>query len=122
MIHPTAQELSYRKETVQKTLKEARFFLYLISLLHEITITDFPSSVSHYNLFYERLSSQLKVTPLIFFSNETWFHLSTYVNLQNYHIWSTSTPHVFQGTRLHSIKGGGVAKFPKPFCWSNLKE
>ncbi len=41
-----------------------------------------------------------------FFSDEVWFHLSGYVNSQNYRVWSTNNPHVFEETSLHLIKVG----------------
>lgn len=43
---------------------------------------------------------------LTFFSDEAWFHLSGYVNSQNYRTWSTENPHVFHETTLHPIKIG----------------
>ncbi|XKL60012.1 hypothetical protein PGB90_001028 [Kerria lacca] len=41
-----------------------------------------------------------------FFIDEAWFHLSGYINSQNYRVWSNENPHVFKETSLHSIKVG----------------
>ncbi len=36
-------------------------------------------------------------------SDETWFHLNGYINTQNYRVWRSENPHVFQ-TSLHPQK------------------
>lgn len=41
-----------------------------------------------------------------FFTDEAWFHLSGYVNSQNYRTWGAENPHVFIETDLHPIKVG----------------
>jgi hypothetical protein len=41
-----------------------------------------------------------------FFSDEAWFHLSGYVNSQNFRIRSTQNPHQFVETPLHVSKIG----------------
>lgn len=41
-----------------------------------------------------------------FFSDEVWFYLTGYINLQNYCIWSAENPHEFRETQLHPVKVG----------------
>jgi hypothetical protein len=40
------------------------------------------------------------------FTDEAWFHLSGYVNSQNYHTWATENPHVYEESPLHPQKIG----------------
>jgi penicillin-binding protein-related factor A (putative recombinase) len=42
----------------------------------------------------------------VFFTDEAWFHLSSYVNSQNYRTWRTENPHNFTETPLHPQKIG----------------
>jgi hypothetical protein len=39
-----------------------------------------------------------------FFCDEAWFHLSGFVNSQNYRTWSAYTPHNILEVPLHTIK------------------
>ena len=41
-----------------------------------------------------------------FYTDEAWFHLSGYVNSQNFRIWSTDNPYQFIETPLHPEKIG----------------
>jgi hypothetical protein len=41
-----------------------------------------------------------------FFSDESWFHLSGYVNSQNMRMWSGENPHYYIEVPLHSQKIG----------------
>jgi hypothetical protein len=42
----------------------------------------------------------------MFFIDEAWFHLSGYVNSQNYQTWRTEYPHNYTETALHPQKIG----------------
>jgi len=46
------------------------------------------------------------VATLVFFTDEAWFHLSGYVNSQNYRTWRTENPHNYTETPLHPQKIG----------------
>lgn len=39
-------------------------------------------------------------------SDEAWFHLTGYVNAQNYRVWSQANPRVFRESSLHPQKVG----------------
>jgi hypothetical protein len=43
---------------------------------------------------------------LAFFSDETWFQLQGYINMQNNHYWSSQNPHLTQEAPLHPVKLG----------------
>jgi len=42
----------------------------------------------------------------VFFTDEAWFHLSGYVNSQNYRTWRTENPHNYTESTLHPQKIG----------------
>ena len=42
----------------------------------------------------------------MFFTDKAWFHLSGYVNSQNYRTWRTGNPHNYTETALHPQKIG----------------
>ncbi len=46
------------------------------------------------------------VLSYIFFSNEAWFRLSSYINTQNFRVWSSTNPHMYQEASLHPLKVG----------------
>lgn len=48
----------------------------------------------------------MKVFDKFYFSDEAWFHLSGYINSQNFRTWSTENPHTFTETSLHPKKIG----------------
>ena len=55
-----------------------------------------------------------EILDLTFFSDESWIHLSGYVNSQNSRHWSTSNPHAYVESSLHPVKIGiWVAISPK---------
>lgn len=43
---------------------------------------------------------------LTYFTDEAWFHLSGYINSQNYRTWATENPHTYVETSLHPLKIG----------------
>ncbi len=46
------------------------------------------------------------VFDTFFFNDEAWFHLDSYINTQNYRVWSSKNLHAFQTTSLHPQKIG----------------
>jgi hypothetical protein len=43
---------------------------------------------------------------LIFFSDEAWFHLQGYINMQNNRYWSSQNPHLTLEVLLHPVRVG----------------
>jgi hypothetical protein len=43
---------------------------------------------------------------LAFFSDEQWFHLQGYINMQNNHYWSSQNPFLTHKLLLHPVKVG----------------
>ena len=46
------------------------------------------------------------VLDVTFFTNEAWFYLSGYVNLQNSRLWSSDNPYSLHETPLNDKKVG----------------
>ncbi len=99
-------KLGHKRKTVRKTLKEESFFPYRISVLHKLKPEDYSPHYDYCDWFFNKFGRNVETMSTIFFSDETWFHLSGYVNSQNYCIWSTNNPHVFEETSLYPIKVG----------------
>ena len=53
-----------------------------------------------------RLSADPGVLDYTWFSDEAWFHLSGYVNSQNFRIWASENPNAVHEEPLHSEKIG----------------
>jgi hypothetical protein len=46
------------------------------------------------------------ILDVTFFTDETWFHLSGYVNTQHTRLWSSENPYAVHEKRLHDQKLG----------------
>lgn len=73
--------------------------------MQELLPPDFEKRVEYCQWFNLNLRND-DMLDITFFSDEAWFHLSGYVNSQNFRIWSAENPHVFHETQLHPIKIG----------------
>jgi hypothetical protein len=60
---------------------------YKVSVVQEILPRDHNSRMQYCNFFQQNLNND-DVFDLSFFTDESWFHLSGYVNKQNYRTWS----------------------------------
>ena len=61
--------------------------------------------VSYYRWVQANMDDN-RILDLSFFSDEAWFHLSDYVNSQNFRIWGTENSDAFEGTPLLAVKVG----------------
>lgn len=85
--------------------KKLHFYPYKITVLQELHQPDFQKRVDYCNWFNGNLRDN-NMLDKTFFSDEAWFHLSGYVNSQNYRTWSAENPHVYQEAPLHPLKVG----------------
>lgn len=79
---------------------------YKVSVVQQLQPTDHEKRRRFCQWFNGNLANNDDVLDLTFFSDEAWFHLSGYVNSQNYRTWATENPHNFVETSLHPIKIG----------------
>lgn len=101
-----AQETGHARETVRRTLREAGLHPYRITTFQELLPADYEKRNDFCDWFKTTIAADQENLPVIFFSDEAWFHLSGYVNSQNYRIWSSTNPHVYEQTSLHPQKVG----------------
>ncbi len=93
---------AWNGHTVQKKKK---YFPFWISVLHELILEDYTLRYNYCDWLFNKSGYNWNDDYYIF-SDKMWFHLSGYVNSQNYWIWSTNNLHVFEETLLHPIKVG----------------
>jgi hypothetical protein len=92
--------------TCHKVLKKRlHMHPYKTSVLQQLLPIDIPRRLEYCQWFQNNLNDD-QLLDLTFFSDEAWFHLSGYVNSQNFRFWSSENPHNFIETPLHSQKIG----------------
>jgi hypothetical protein len=69
-------------------------FLYKITVVQKLQPADYLSRVEYCSWFQNHLNYD-HLLNISFFSDEAWFHLSGYVNSQNFRIWRAQNPHQF---------------------------
>jgi hypothetical protein len=76
-----------------------------VSVVQEILSRDHNSRMQYCRIFPQNLNNN-DVLGLSFFTDESWFHLSGYVNKQNYRTWSVVNPRNLLEVSLHALKIG----------------
>lgn len=92
--------------TTTYRLMRNNMYPYRISVKHELKPADYANRRAFCRWFLNFTHRSRTVLDLCFFSDEAWFHLSGYVNSQNYRIWSAENPHTYRETALHPEKIG----------------
>jgi hypothetical protein len=101
-----SQQSGVPRSTCHKIIKNRlQLHPYKISVIQELQPADYQSRVEYCNWFQNHLNND-HLLDVSFFSDEAWFHLSGYVNSQNFRIWSAQNPHQFVETPLHVSKIG----------------
>jgi hypothetical protein len=85
--------------------KNLHMYPYRVSVVQQLYPRDFQQRITYCHWFNENLNNN-DLLDLTFFTDEAWFHLSGYVNSQNYRTWATNNPHTFVETDLHPLKIG----------------
>ena len=78
---------------------------YKVSVVPRLFPEDFNKRVAYCQWFSNNLNDDATLDNT-FFSDESWVHLSGYINSQNYRTWATENPHEFVETDLHPQKLG----------------
>lgn len=92
--------------SVHKATKLLKLHPYRINVTHQLQEPDKEKRMQYCHWFKTFIRNDISVLDKVFFSDEAWFHLSGYVNSQNYRIWSAENPHEFHEQPLHSQKIG----------------
>jgi hypothetical protein len=88
---------------VRKMLK---FYQYRMQVFHGLIPGDCAKRVNYCRWFKNLIHGNFGVLDQVFFTDKAWFHLSGYVNSQNYRTWRTENPHNYTETPLHPQKIG----------------
>lgn len=92
--------------SAQRAVKrKLHFHPYKISTVQELLPLDHNRRLEYCHWFNNNLRDD-NILNISFFSDEAWFHLTGYINAQNYRIWSAENPHEFRETQLHPVKVG----------------
>ena len=88
-LRKLAQQTDISYSIAQKALKnEFNLHPYKVTVVHELKPADFDKRVQYCDWFHRMIQRHsVKVLDRIFYTDETWFHLSGYVNSQNTRIW-----------------------------------
>jgi len=80
-----------------------------MQVFHELIPGDIAKRVNYCRWFKNLIRGNISVLDQVFFFiDEAWFHLSGYVNSQNYRTRRTETPHNYTETPLHPQKNRRV--------------
>lgn len=78
---------------------------YKVTATQQLLGIDFQRRITYCHWFNENLNDN-NILDKTFFSDEAWFHLSGYINSQNYRTWATENPHNYVESHLHPLKIG----------------
>jgi hypothetical protein len=77
-----------------------------MEVFHELISGDYAKRVNYCQWFKNLIHGNIGVLDQVFFTDEAWFHLSGYVNSQNYRTCRNKNPHNYTETALHQQKIG----------------
>jgi hypothetical protein len=72
-----------------------------MQVFHELIPGDYAKRVNYCQWFKNLIRGNIAVLDQMFFTDKVWFHLSGYVNSQNYRTRRTENPHNYTETALH---------------------
>jgi hypothetical protein len=106
-IRHLQQQVDLSYTTCQRILKQdLHLHPYRLQLVHELLPNDRPRRQQFCQWFMENFQNNGAILEKTFFSDESWFHLSGYVNSQNMRMGSGENPHYYIEVPLHSQKIG----------------
>ena len=91
------------RNALRKTLQ---YHPYKINVIQELKPADYPKRLNYSNWFLSFFERYKEILDLVFFSDEAYFHLSGYVNSQNFRTWAPENPHQFVESPLFPQKIG----------------
>lgn len=105
-VRRLSAQTNVSSSTVHRILKRRlHMHAYKVSVVQQILPRDHVTRVNYCNFFQENLNND-EILDLSFFTDEAWFHLSGYVNKQNYRTWSVNNPNNRIEVPLHPVKVG----------------
>jgi hypothetical protein len=101
-----SQETGVSIVSACKASKVIKFRPHRVRVVHELKPADAPQTIRFCNWMLKNVYDGLVDPQLLFITDEAYFHLSGYVNIQNTRIWSVENPHSVHQIPLHDIKIG----------------
>lgn len=77
-----------------------------MTMVQQLHPPDFIQRQNFCNWYNNNLANNTEQQEITFFSDEAWFHLSGFINSQNYRTWSTENPRNIIEVPLHPLKIG----------------
>ncbi len=91
-LRRVSQQINVSYGTIRRATQQLKLKPYKIRVVHELQPGD-PEKRQNYCCWFLNYSKPISKLDVIFFSDETWFCLTGYVNSQNNRYWSTVNPH-----------------------------
>lgn len=85
--------------------KDLHFYPYRLTAVQELLPADHPRRLQFCRWFLDTFNDEQSLSK-VFFTDESWFYLTGYVNSQNMRLWSAENPHEFVQSSLHPEKVG----------------
>ena len=119
-----AQEIGASRGSTHNALRVLHFHAYRVKMVQEIKPLDIEKRFRYCQWFKKFIRSSINILDTTFFSDEARFHLSGYVNGQNFRFWSTTNLHSVMQKPFYILKklAYGVLHHAKgllDFCFSN---
>lgn len=89
-------ELGISRSSLQRMMSDLKLFPYKIQQFQELSQWDKDRRLRFATAIRQALASGRLDSDRIWFSDEAHFHLSGYVNKQNYRHWGTENPRIFR--------------------------
>lgn len=105
-VRRLSQQMGISYGSVQKATRLLKLQPYKITAVQELKTGD-PAKRLQFCEWVLKSVHDGEIDPyLIFFSDESWFHLSGYVNSQNNRYWNSQKPNLIHEQPLHDQKIG----------------
>ena len=102
-IRRVSAQLDMSFGSVYNAIRKIGLFPYKVRIFHQLKPIDFGLRLQH---CYRILTNFDNIVLKTFFSDESWIHLSGYINRQNTRQWALEKPTNFLECPLHSEKIG----------------
>jgi hypothetical protein len=97
--------LGLSEASVQQILhKDLHFYPYKIQVTHALHERDYVNRVNFCQTFLQLINQNQEPVNNLLMSDEAHFHLSGFVNKQNFHYWSATNPTELHERPLHNSK------------------
>ncbi len=106
-VQKLAKQTNLKPISTFRAPKKLRLHAYRATLVPELKPPDLPHRLHfcHWFLNFVRAHG-VAILDRVYFSDETWFHQTGYINAHNYRFWSSENQHIFQESSLHPEKIG----------------